>query len=467
MTPIERRLGLRPRPRLGLRSRVTVAFAAGAAGLSGVLAGATYGFAHHYLLDQRQSSAVDQSYQDASLVKSGLGAPAANVATVLSSLTLAQGTRSLIYRDGRWFSTSVAVGRSVLPAGLVNTVRAGGPARQRISIGGVPAVAVGVPLPAVAGEYFEVHSLAELVRTLDLLALVLSVAAVATTLGGVAVGRWASARLLRPLTDVADVATAISRGALGRRLSAAPDPDLDPLVVSFNEMVDALERRIERDARFASDVSHELRSPLTTVQTSLEVVEIFRASLPPDGQRALRLMAVEVGRFSGMVQDLLEISRMDAGAADLDLQSELLDELIVNTVAAHTGGTVPVEVDPSAEGTTVSVDRRRVQRIVANLLDNARIHGAGAVLVRIEQDGQWVRIAVDDAGPGVPAEEHERIFERFYRGPTAGRRADGSGTGLGLALAAEHVKAHRGRLSVDDRPGGGARFVIELPVEGR
>ena len=446
-----------------MRSRVTLAFATGAAVVSAVLAGATYGLAHHYLLAQRLSSAVNQTFANARLLKQDLTPPATDVAAVLSSLTPAQGTRSLLYRNGRWFSTSVSVGHAALPTPLVDTVLRGAPARQRISLPGGPAVAVGIPLPSVGADYFEVHSLDELARTLDLLAIVLGVGAVATTLGGVAAGRWASRRLVRPLPEVAEVAAAISHGQVGQRLPIAHDSDLDPLVASFNEMVDALQARIDRDTRFASDVSHELRSPLTTVQTSVELLELFRGSLPPDGQRALELVSVEMGRFSTMVQDLLEISRMDAGAASLDLEEVDLDELVVNTVAAHTGGTVPVEVEPGAVGVTVRGDRRRLQRVIVNLLDNARVHAGGAVLVTVARAGNRARAIVDDAGPGVPIDERGRIFERFYRGAVSGRRSEGSG--LGLSLTAEHVKAHNGQVSVLDRPGGGARFVVELPVQ--
>jgi len=165
-----------------------------------------------------------------------------------------------------------------------------------------------------------------------------------------------------------------------------------------------------------------------------------------------------------MVQDLLEISRLDAGAASLDLEEVPLDELVVNTVATHSGGAVPVRVDPTAARTTISADRRRIQRVIANLLDNARIHGRGAVLVSVETERGRARITVDDAGPGVAPEERSRIFDRFYRGAASGRRSEGSGSGLGLSLTKEHVRAHNGEITVEERPGGGARFTVDLPV---
>ena len=343
-------------PAPGLRSRVTMAFAAGAAAVSGALAGSTYAVAHHYLLAQRQASAEAQTYSDARLVKLDLASEGTNVADVLSFLAPAQGTRSLVYRSGQWYSTSVSVGRSSLPTALLKMVRGGTPAMQRVGVSGSTGLAVGLPLPAVGADYFEIEPLSELVRTLRLLEAVLGGAALVTTVGGVAIGRWASARLVRPLTDVAAVAAAISQGALDQRLPAGNDADLGPLVASFNNMVDALANRIERDARFASDVSHELRSPLTTLQAAVEVLAAFKSNLPSEGRTALALLANETTRFSEMVQDLLELARIDAAAFDLDLEDLPLDEVIIQTVAAYSGGMIPVQTISRRPG---HVDSRR------------------------------------------------------------------------------------------------------------
>src|SRR6202035_1588233 len=166
-----------------------------------------------------------------------------------------------------------------------------------------------------------------------------------------------------------------------------------------------LEERIKRDARFASDVSHELRSPLTTVQATVELLEASRAGLSPDGRRALDLLSAEIRRFSDMVQDLLEISRFDAGAAHLDLEELALDDLVVNTVAAYSHDAVLVTVAPEANGSWLLGDRRRLQRVLVNLLDNAKAHAGGAVGVRVDRRGDEAEVAVDDIGPGVQAAE--------------------------------------------------------------
>jgi two-component system sensor histidine kinase MtrB len=464
------------RRHFGLRARVTAAFAIGAAVLSGALATSTYALVHHYLLNDQEARATTTTYADARAMRELLAYPGTNVGEALSSLTEpdlteAQATVALLHRHGEWYSSSVSVNEPTgsakpegLPTALVTLVNTGVPARQRIIWQGQPAVAIGVPVTADGASYFEIHSLSDLERTLDLLAVVLLTCSVATTVGGLLVGRWASGRLVRPLRRTADVAAAIAGGAMEQRLPPTNDPDLAVLAKSFNEMVGALADRIKRDAQFASDVSHELRSPLTTVQATIALLEASGPSLPPDGRRALALLSSEIERFSVMVQDLLEMSRFDAGAADLDMEELELDVMVTNTVAAYTGGGVPVVVAPDGVGAWVWGDQRRLQRVLVNLLDNAQAHGGGAVAVRVDRRGYEAYVVVEDAGPGVRIEERESIFERFYRGAAAGRRGGSSGTGLGLALVAEHVKAHQGDVEVTDRVGGGACFVVRLPI---
>jgi len=270
---------------------------------------------------------------------------------------------------------------------------------------------------------------------------------------------------------------AIASGQLGTRLPAAiDDPDLAGLTGSFNAMVDQLQERIEREERFSSDVSHELRSPLTTLSTTLAVLEAHNAELSEPAQRALALLGADLRRFQRMVGDLLEIARSDAGSSDVALEEVTLGELVRRSVAANSrtlpgGGPGPtVEVDPSVAQAWVTVDKRRFERVMANLLENAALYGGGATAVRVrpgpsDPDGRaTVRVSVEDHGPGVSPTERSRVFERFYRGQTSGQRGAGNGTGLGLALVAEHVRLHGGRVWADEATGGGARFTVELPV---
>jgi signal transduction histidine kinase len=167
-----------------------------------------------------------------------------------------------------------------------------------------------------------------------------------------------------------------------------------------------------------------------------------------------------------MVEDLLEISRFDAGAAQLHLEPVRISELVLQAVAASTTEDIPVSIAADAAARTVAVDKRRLVRVIANLLGNADRHAGGATLVSVELAGPDVRIGVEDNGPGVAPEDRARVFDRFARlADTAGRRGSGEGVGLGLSLVREHVNLHGGRVWVEDRPDGqpGARFVVELP----
>ena len=353
-----------------------------------------------------------------------------------------------------------------LPDALRQAVNAGHPSRQAYRQAGSAHLAIGLPLPGVQASYFEVFNLDQLDHTLRFLGLILLGAFVATTMAGALVGRWASTRLLRPVADVAQAAAAVAGGRLDTRLPASDDVDLATLTSSFNSMADALQGRIERDARFASDVSHELRSPLTTLATTVGVLASRRDELPERSRAALDLLSADVERFQRLVEDLLEISRYDAGVADLHLEDVRLTELVMRAVASVNGP--PVEFGPGAagDGLAIQADKRRMERVIANLVENAARYGGGATRVIVDAGHYVARVAVDDEGPGVAPEEREAIFERFFRGSAAGqRRGGGQGSGLGLSLVTEHVRLHGGRVWVEDNPAGtGARFIVEIPL---
>lgn len=451
----------RRRRRFGLHAKVIVAFAVGAALVSAVLAVSTFYFVRRALVDQQVRSVLRQTYADARLVKLELGAPSAQIGDALASVAPADGALAYIDHDGTWYSSSASVTGTTIPEAFTRAVVDGATADQRVALDGVPTLVVGVPIPSLGIQYFEEHPLAELASTLRVLVTVLTTVAIATTVGGALVGWWASRRLVRPLNEVVMAATEIAGGTLDRRVPA--DPDLQPLVESFNLMVGALQERIERDARFAADVTHELRSPITTIGASIELLGSHVEALPADAAMAVRTLRFEVTRFARMVQDLLEIAGMDAGAASVHF-TELPLATLVRATASGRRPPVPVGLGPGTEDVVVRGDKLRLHQVLVNLLDNADTYGGGAVAIEIERHGPWVEVSVDDAGPGVPVEERARIFERFYRGAASGRRSGTTGSGLGLALVAEHVRLHGGSVRVGERPGGGARMTVVLPV---
>ena len=209
-------------------------------------------------------------------------------------------------------------------------------------------------------------------------------------------------------------------------------------------MADAVQTRIEREARFASDVSHELRSPITALTAAVEVLDARREDIPERTQQALDVVVSQVRRFDDMVIDLLELSRLDAGATDLNVEElDLVDLTRRIAVALQRARRADRSWRPEAP-TEVAIDKVRYERILGNLIDNAHNHGGRrrcASRSRPVADGRFASVAVEDGGPGVATSEHERIFERFARGSAARNRI---GTGLGLALVAEHSRRWAG-----------------------
>jgi two-component system, OmpR family, sensor histidine kinase MtrB len=449
--------------RRGLRFRITATFAIGGLVISAILALVMYGIAERYLVRQRERTATRQAYLNARVLRDALRSPETDPDEALDDLQLPASSSVVLSADGRWYGTSVAVGRDSLPEGLRDLVDDGQPARQRLDIRDQPDLVVGVPIPAVDANYFEVFSLEEVESNLGVIRLTVLAGAAATTLATALLGFWVARRTLRPVQEVSVVAATIASGDLSTRLDARGDPDLEPLADSFNSMVERLEERIERDNRFVSDVSHELRSPLTTLATSASVLQRRRDELPERARTSLDLLVAEIERFERVVAELLELSRAEADSDALDLQPVRLSDLVLHTVTRSASALPLIDVEPEVADTPVLADKRRLERVLVNLLENARTHGGGATAVTVGRTDGRVHMAVDDDGPGVPERERSRVFERFFRGAVSGRRGTTSGTGLGLALVQEHARAMDGRAWVEDAPGGGARFVFEFP----
>ena len=451
---------------LGLRLRLSVAFAIGALVVSAGLALLTYQTARSYLLRQREASAMRQAFVNARLLALSLQDGSPDRSQLLASIESGSGSRAVLRSHGRWFGYPVGVGPEILPADVVRVSDTGRAARQRATINGDPQLAVAVPLAAADTVYFEVFTLDQMELTLALLRNTLLAAAAATTVFGAGFGHVASGRVLRPVRLVSLAAAEVAAGNLDARLDDRGGPELHQLAASFNTMTEALRTRIERERRFVSAVSHELRSPLTTLAASVEVLRGRRADIPERAQLAVDLISSEVDRFNRLVQDLLEISRLDAGAIDLPDEEVAIGQLLRHAIDGLDMGTAEVSLDPDAVDAPVRADKRRLERILANLVENAAHYGGGATRVALERDGPIVRIIVDDAGPGLAEDERERVFEPFHRGQAANARGAGSGSGLGLSIVAEHVALHRGRVWAGSSDAGGARFVVELPVAG-
>lgn len=450
---------------LRLSTRVTLFFATTAL-LGGIgLTVTTYFFARNSLLDQRIVSAEAAAADNALDLNRVLDEDRRTIErTVIDLDTDPRGFAILITTDGSEIPSRFGRAVDDFPDSLVETVARGGSGRQYFRDGGgEPWLGVGIAIRSYDAEYLEAFPLDTTERTLRLLATALIIGSILAALLATFFGWSTSRRLLRPLSRVADAAGDIAHGGLDTRLEEETDPDLNRLAGSFNEMADAVQERIEREQRFASDVSHELRSPITALTAAVEVLDARREDLPDRGQQALDVVVSQVRRFDAMVIDLLELSRIDAGATDLNPEIVDLVDLCDRVSQRYGYGDLPIEVHRRAKREAL-IDRVRFERILGNLLENATTHGGGPTRITIEPSPvkRSVLMAVEDCGPGVAASERNRIFERFARGSAARHRI---GTGLGLALVAEHASALGGEAWVEDRPGGGARFVVRLPTE--
>jgi two-component system, OmpR family, sensor histidine kinase MtrB len=451
-----------------LRTKVTLLFGVIALVATVTLTVVTYAFARNSLLEQRTELASRQGVSNAQRVLNQLRGDSTDFGEWFQQglRTESGGFAAAVLSGDEPASTDTRYSFQSFPDELRRAVGVGQSGIQRFSVGGNRYVGIGIHIAEVDANYFEAFPLDPTGSTLRTILLALIFGSLITVALASGVGWWTSGRLLRPLGRITDAAGEIAAGDLDTRVARESDPDLDQLADSFNNMADAVQARIEREARFASDVSHELRSPITALAAAAEVIDGRRGELPDRTQQALDVVVGQVRRFDAMVIDLLELSRIDAGATDLHTE-EVEIETLCRRIAARAGfASLPIDVTTRSgqNGTspTAVLDRMRFERILTNLLENAQHHGGGPTRISIEPtDGPFLLVAVEDAGPGVARGERARIFERFARGSAARHRI---GTGLGLALVAEHATAQGGEAWVEDRQGGGARFVVRLPA---
>jgi signal transduction histidine kinase len=446
-------------------------FALGGLVVAALLALITLTITRQALLANRADTAQDVVFGNAGRVLNRLTSDLdSQVAqAVLDALNTSAGSRPLLEIDGTPRSLDASFTIDDVPPELQAVAQTGDAGRLRTTVQDEPAIVYAIPIRGFEEDviYYEAVPLSEVEDTLATLQYVLLGGALIVAAFAALAGRFAASGALRPLREVSEAAEAIAGGRLDTRLDPQGDEDLVSLAASFNEMAGGLEERIQRDARFASEVSHELRSPLMTLTASVEVLENAKHEMTPRSQTALDLLSSDIARFQTLVEDLLEISRFDVGTAALQADPLLYAEFVRAAVGVSSTPETPVEVDEDVEEVVVEADKRRLARVVANLIDNARKYGGGATRIHLSATpNNSVLMAVEDDGPGVPLDERFVIFDRFSRGGAGGRRGYDTGVGLGLSLVAEHVNLHNGRVWVEDRPDGeqGARFVVELPI---
>ncbi|MDA2988148.1 MAG: ATP-binding protein [Actinomycetota bacterium] len=439
--------------RFGLRTRVAIAFGVISLVIAAAVSSATYFFASYYLLNQREDSALTRALLDSRAVGASLSAGLSPNQSLEQIPTIGS-SQALVRVAGTWYTSGVTVPPDALPVGLLETAASAGGAQQRAAIGGDPYFVVAVQL--TDAMYVEVFSLADLDRTLTIGAWLLSGQTLVAGAVGVVIGRYTVGQVLRPVLRLGAGTRRIASGDLATRIDETGDRDLDPIASSFNEMAEAVQSRIQRERRFSANVSHELRSPLTTVVGTADLLDRRRDQLPEREAGLIAVLVEQVHRMSQMLLDLLEISRI---GGDDPIQVETVDVslLCLDVVRVRN---LPDEL-VAGDSPVIRTDGRRFERIVGNLVENAQRHGGGVETIRVERRSDTVRIYVEDRGPGIDPAQLEKLFEPFTRGEDAHHT---SGAGLGLAIAREQANLLNADLLVENRESGGTRFIVEIPI---
>jgi signal transduction histidine kinase len=331
-----------------------------------------------------------------------------------------------------------------------------------IPAGGVEVASQDVVTPSDLLRVVAASPLAEVQRSVSELSQLLwfGIPVLVVLVGGLA---WLLAgRALKPVDRLRVEVDEISHTTLHRRLVEPTTGDeVARLAHTMNAMLDRLESSADRQRQFVSDASHELRSPLATIRAKVEVAAIRPGTA--DWSDVSTTVLDEVDRLDDLVGDLLQLARLDETGGELATTADVdLDELATDEVRRLRGLGTAVD-DGGVSAARVRGDRAALRRAVRNLVDNAARHARSAVAVGVAVDGGDAVVVVDDDGPGVPAAERERVFERFAR-LDEGRARGAGGAGLGLALVRAVAAAHGGTARVLDAPLGGARFEFRLPA---
>ena len=490
----------RRKARIGLRTRLVLAFLLVAVVSAGTTAALTYRKARTTILEQAQDTAVSSFRERVQELSTPLPVERHSLREQLLQLAR-QGKPHPWVVFAEYGSVRISSGSRSVSTVITPELRRAALANprgsfQRVDKGGTPWLTIAVPTVFRAGKTTLPTGLVmyAVMRLTDEEASVKAMVTAARdgAIPGLAVALvpalLSAGSVLRPVRDLRKAARSMGSGRLDTRIQVKGSDELADLAETFNESAIELERTVgelkeaeARARRFASDVSHELRTPLAGMLAVTEVLDEDAAQLAPDTARAVRLISAETGKLAVLVEDLMEISRFDARAAELNSDEVDVAQTIRKTLASR-HWTDPAEVATDLpDGIRARLDPRRFDIVVANLVGNALRHGSAPVVVRLRtesygDDGPGTsratgvngaaRLVVEvvDSGPGIPEDVLPHIFERFYKADAARTRSAGSG--LGLAITLENVRLHGGTVRAANDPRGGAVFTVEIPLMG-
>jgi signal transduction histidine kinase len=449
-----------------LRRRLTIAFLLVAGLSAAALAVASYAIVREARLSDSVDRSVEQSRFNLVLANETLSPDpsAQEIEQLLDAYERRGGFETVGTTGTRRFSSSVSVGIQEVPADLRAVVASGKVGYERLDVAGTRYLIVGGKVEKAGTQLYYFYSEERLWDELAQLRNVLLAALGVVAIIGALVGALLARRILAPVGRASQAAHSLAEGLLETRLPVESGDEFGAWAASFNEMAEALEAKIRalsesqaRERRFTSDVSHELRTPLTALVAEASLLREQLDRMPPDARRPAELLVNDVARLRDLVEDLMEISRLDAGEARVREERVDLSSLVEAAVRSRSWeDRVTVEGDE----VVLQSDHRRLERIASNLIGNALEHGGRGVTARVGRDGVGSFLEVSDRGPGIPPDRLPHVFDRFYKADTA--RA-GPGSGLGLAIALENARLLGGDIEVWSEIGRGTRFTLRLP----
>ncbi len=446
------------------RWRLTIAFVAVAAVSAGVIAGGSYVLVRN----DRQASFKERSIRDARLAETVADTMLADgviepdeVQSFLGRFRRREFEAVVVLDDGTSQSTA-RVNMSNVPAQFLTGALSATPVEKDIR--GTTYLMVPGSRAFPEARLFFFFPMSQLFESLSLLGGILWRLWLIVVVGAALVGSLVARRALRPVARASEAARALAEGLLDTRLPVETEDEFGAWAVSFNQMAEALQDKIdalvearERERRFTSDVSHELRTPLTALVTSASMLEAELARMPTDLRWSFEQLIAQIRRVRRLLEELMEISRLDAGREVVELEPTKIDSL-VRSIINQRGWLESVELE--ANGVMLQTDRRRLERVLSNLIENALEHGDSPVKILARPAPEEVVITVADSGEGLSEDERLRIFDRFYKGDPS----RSGGTGLGLSIAQENARLLGGRIEVQSVKGHGATFSIRLPA---
>lgn len=448
------------------RWRLTIAFIL----VSGVSAGVLAVGAFLVTRADREEAFLERSVREArlrlSLAEETLADSSERKAIrgLTSRLRRGEDFDTLVFSNGVAISSNPAIDSSHVPSNLVPTADLLELPTAVTDIDGEPYLVVASTLPDSDSQFYFFFSKQRLSQSLSSLGTTLLRGwAVLVVFAGL-VGSGLARQTLRPVSRASEAARSLAEGLLDTRLPVETHDEFGVWATSFNEMADALQEKIdalseahEREKRFTSDVAHELRTPLAALMASTSMVRQSLDLMDPSTRWYTEQMIKQASRLRYLVEELMEISRLDAGGERKSTEDVDVAELLSSMISSRGWmARVSLEVEPVG----VSTDRRRLERIITNLIGNAVEHGKSNVRVRAAKERTHLFVEVIDDGPGISVEHLPHIFERFYKVDPA--RSGGSG--LGLSIALENTKLLGGTIDVESASGRGTRFIVRLPL---